>query len=348
MSNDWYVQVGGKEIGPLLDNALREMVAKRQLTPDDFIRKGTTANWVPASRVRGLFQPATVASKAQPKTTALPPIIDPKAAFNGSTQLVSANTSRAESHLISCPDCANQISRNAHSCPACGHAFFRPNRSLAIALAWILGGLGAHNFYLRKPGGGLAALLLCRTLIPAIVALFEGFQYLSMSDEEFARKFGSGAASRREESYQHQSQFSGLITESSVRWVFAICFFILAIIALPHVWAVSLINVLIGLSLAPSVQRSIDSLEIARKYGLSVGAIWLWLLGLLCLLASIGTAIRLQPWATSLLIVMAFCLIPLGWTWLSNKYEFVRQHQTKLRWIVGLVAMMLMGLAVPD
>ena len=60
----------------------------------------------------------------------------------------------------------------------------------AALLAFFLGGLGAHKFYLGKVGQGFLYLIFCWTFIPAIVAFIEFFIYLSTSDEDFARKYG--------------------------------------------------------------------------------------------------------------------------------------------------------------
>ncbi|RJX80311.1 NINE protein [Escherichia coli] len=59
----------------------------------------------------------------------------------------------------------------------------------AALLAFFLGGLGAHKFYLGKVGQGFL-YLFCWTFIPAIVAFIEFFIYLCTSDEDFARKYG--------------------------------------------------------------------------------------------------------------------------------------------------------------
>jgi TM2 domain-containing membrane protein YozV len=47
--------------------------------------------------------------------------------------------------------------------------------STALVLALLLGGLGAHRFYLRQWGWGIAYVLFCWTFIPVIVSLVECF-----------------------------------------------------------------------------------------------------------------------------------------------------------------------------
>lgn len=65
------------------------------------------------------------------------------------------------------------------------------NKTTAGVLALFLGGIGAHKFYLGKPGQGIAYALLCWTFIPAAVSLVEAILLFSMSDEAFAQKYAS-------------------------------------------------------------------------------------------------------------------------------------------------------------
>lgn len=73
-----------------------------------------------------------------------------------------------------------------------GDALVRPvkSRVTAIILALLLGGIGAHKFYLGRPVWGIIYLLLCWTFIPAIIALVEAIIYALTSDYDFHRKYG--------------------------------------------------------------------------------------------------------------------------------------------------------------
>ncbi|MFW9831101.1 MAG: NINE protein [Candidatus Thorarchaeota archaeon] len=56
-------------------------------------------------------------------------------------------------------------------------------------LAFFLGSLGLHKFYLDKWGQGIIYLLFCWTFIPAIISFFEAIYYWTRSDQEFAQKY---------------------------------------------------------------------------------------------------------------------------------------------------------------
>lgn len=79
--------------------------------------------------------------------------------------------------------CSKCIANQANAEPA-------KNKITAGLLALLLGGLGAHKFYLGKPVQGVLYILFCWAFIPSILALVEGIMYLTSSDEEFAIKYG--------------------------------------------------------------------------------------------------------------------------------------------------------------
>lgn len=67
----------------------------------------------------------------------------------------------------------------------------RTARSRAVAgiLALLLGGIGAHKFYLGKIGQGILYLIFFWTSIPVFLGIIEGLIYLTMSDKAFETKY---------------------------------------------------------------------------------------------------------------------------------------------------------------
>ncbi|HMU95137.1 MAG TPA: TM2 domain-containing protein [Anaerolineales bacterium] len=62
-------------------------------------------------------------------------------------------------------------------------------RITAALLAFFLGGLGVHKFYLGDMKMGVIYLIFCWTGIPAILGLIDLIQYLRVSDAEFDVKY---------------------------------------------------------------------------------------------------------------------------------------------------------------
>ncbi len=106
--------------------------------------------------------------------------------------------------LVDCHECQARISDEAERCPRCGAptAYLprdvavaqtgpQKSRGLAALLALLLGGIGAHKFYLERPGQGVLYLLLCWTFVPAIIAFVEGIIYALMGEAEFQRRYGT-------------------------------------------------------------------------------------------------------------------------------------------------------------
>ena len=61
------------------------------------------------------------------------------------------------------------------------------NPSTALVLTLLLGGLGAHRFYLQQWGWGIAYVILSWTFIPVIISIFECF-LIRKRTEEYNKK----------------------------------------------------------------------------------------------------------------------------------------------------------------
>lgn len=104
-----------------------------------------------------------------------------------------------------CGECGSIINAKAEICPKCGVRQVAPpaanalgstlangrNKTVAGVLALVFGGIGVHKFYLGRGFQGILYLVFCWTFIPAVVGLVEGLNYLLMSPQTFAERYGS-------------------------------------------------------------------------------------------------------------------------------------------------------------
>lgn len=65
------------------------------------------------------------------------------------------------------------------------------SKIVAGIFALLLGGFGAHHFYLNHVWLGVLYVLFFWTGVPGIVGLVEGILYLTMSDEDFDLKYNT-------------------------------------------------------------------------------------------------------------------------------------------------------------
>ena len=68
---------------------------------------------------------------------------------------------------------------------ALAHRYHNRERVPAAALAFFLGGFGAHKFYLGRPAMGVFYLMFFFTPLPWIAGFVEGLMYLLSSGQGF-------------------------------------------------------------------------------------------------------------------------------------------------------------------
>ena len=66
------------------------------------------------------------------------------------------------------------------------------DKTTAAIFALLIGGLGAHKFYLGKTGMGILYLIFSWTFLPIIISFVEGVIFLTMDEEEFNEKYNDG------------------------------------------------------------------------------------------------------------------------------------------------------------
>ena len=110
-----------------------------------------------------------------------------------------------------CYACGETMGAEVRDCPACGVRQPRvprrrgrlvrrgdrradPSKPTATLLALVLGGVGAHRFYLGQWKSGLAMLLVCWTFLPVLVGVVDFLRYVTMTDREFADRYGDAKA----------------------------------------------------------------------------------------------------------------------------------------------------------
>ncbi len=67
------------------------------------------------------------------------------------------------------------------------------NKYVAAVIAFLLGSLGIHRFYLGRTGSGIAMLVLTCTVVGLLItgpwAFIDMIRYLIMSEDEFAARY---------------------------------------------------------------------------------------------------------------------------------------------------------------
>jgi TM2 domain-containing membrane protein YozV len=93
------------------------------------------------------------------------------------------------------------------------------NKTTAAILAFFLGGIGIHRFYLGQGGKGILYLLFCWTFIPTIIAFVDFIVFLTMDENSFNQKYNNGVNSSStintaEELHKlHELKLKGIISE---------------------------------------------------------------------------------------------------------------------------------------
>ena len=96
------------------------------------------------------------------------------------------------------------------------------DKSTASILAFFLGGIGAHHFYLNKTGRGILYIVFCWTFIPVVASFIEFIMLATMETNEFHMRYNFEYIDHSEQEGQkldnlkklHDLKVSGAISSS--------------------------------------------------------------------------------------------------------------------------------------
>lgn len=202
MASEWYYQIMGESIGPVSGAELRKATRKGQIGPDTLVRKGAAGNWVPAWRVKGLFDaphgsgarsegrektdidgrvadavetPRTMQNKGAEMFAVSGPPPPNRAREEGEADHLSLPAWSPPGRLRPCPDCTHMVSKRAAQCPSCGcslrpRAKPKKDPGISAVLSFFVPGLG--QIYNGQIAMGLAMMMLTIGLYFIVVGLF--------------------------------------------------------------------------------------------------------------------------------------------------------------------------------
>lgn len=70
------------------------------------------------------------------------------------------------------------------------------SKTTTVLLAFLLGGVGGHRYYLADKTKAVLSFLFCWTLIPLFISVIDGFIFLFMSQETFDQKYNHTASAQ--------------------------------------------------------------------------------------------------------------------------------------------------------
>ena len=158
MSSAWYYEAGGRQLGPLDDDMMKELIRGRDIRATNLIWREGMANWLPCSEVpelAGLLPPTRVAPPAPELAAAAtmpaqpPPLAAPVVPAAAPVQY-NAWTPLAEQNAPAAPAAAGGPS---HFCAVCGQSFGESDMIHYMG-SWICAACKPAFFQRMREGAG--------------------------------------------------------------------------------------------------------------------------------------------------------------------------------------------------
>ncbi len=189
MSSQWYYESGGRQLGPLDDEMIRELIRGRDIRATNLIWRVGMENWLPCSEVAELahlLPPARVAPPA-PELTASPampsapiPPVAPPVQYNAWTPLAEQNAAAlpaagtGPSHF--CAVCGQSFGEGdmihymgSWICAVCKPAFFQRMREGAGGAGGGVGNAQFAGFWIRFAAKFIDGLIVG---VPLMIGIF--------------------------------------------------------------------------------------------------------------------------------------------------------------------------------
>lgn len=215
-----YANEANDAVGPVEESELHELFNKGEIKRDTNILPEGSEAWHPYSRLTGVPAPPTNSSTLTPPLAATPPQHHQAAAEAMQrcpycSEMVFASAKKCR-HCGEILDVALRAAEEAKKSSSSQQPMVFMNaggggggssaaasavgggmgltktksRLMAAILAFLLGGIGIHKFYLGQTAMGVVYLLFSWTFIPMFISWIEGVVYLLSSERAFALKYG--------------------------------------------------------------------------------------------------------------------------------------------------------------
>jgi TM2 domain-containing membrane protein YozV len=220
MPNYYFTDANGQKQGLVNDQQLQVLVAQGVITPNTPLETEGGHKGL-AGQIPGLKFPTAASPSAQPaQATPIEPVTPVNLFCTNCGNSVSEQAVACMScgaapigHRKFCRHCGAGLNPEQVICVKCGAGIstagasrtvgrgtstgtsWEKNKLVAGLLGILLGGIGAHKYYMGSWGWGIvftATVILSMgflAFIPAIIGLVEGIMFLVMSEDTFAEKY---------------------------------------------------------------------------------------------------------------------------------------------------------------